>query len=446
MKKFLKWFVGIILLLLLIAFSLVGPIDRSPLEDHRQYQAMMKELDTLTIHHHKAAASLKVGWSEANITPSYPMPMAGYKPRPKFEAVHDSLFTKILAVDNGNVTCFFLSSDLLLFPPSLRDRIEKKWKENNPANSFLYFSATHTHNGVGGWHQSMLGEFALGEFHEEWIEQTATSIIAKMLMADNSKMSSKISYFENDVTEWMENRIAFDSGKVDGKIRGLSIKRADSTKAILFTFGAHATTIRKESLELSGDYPAATIAQLKSKGWDFGMFMSGMVGSHRFKWMPQNDHEAIAKETEILVEKIVNAKSDVALDSLEITTSHLPLQFLPSQLRIDKNWKVRNWVFNALVSPLKGELTYVALGDMIFIGTPCDFSGEIFTEENFSKWEQESGKHLVITSFNGDYVGYITFDHHYEVLKKDEVMTMNWVGPYYGKYFSTVIRKLLEKN
>jgi neutral ceramidase len=446
MKKFLKWLVGIILLLFLIAISLVGPINRTPLEDQRGYQTMMKELDTLTLRHYLPTHGLKIGWSEANITPSYPMPMAGYKPRPKFEAVHDSLFTKILAIDNGSITCYFLSSDLLLFPPSLRDRIEQKWKALNQGNYFLYFSATHTHNGVGGWHESILGKLALGDYHEEWVEQVAQAIVQEMTVANDSKLNAGISYFENDASEWMENRIAFDNGKVDGKVRGFSIERSDGSKGVAFTFGAHATTMRKESLELSGDYPSETIRQLKSKGWNFGMFMSGMVGSHRFKWMPQNDHEAIVKETEILVNKISTARFDAKVDSLEITTRHVPIQFMPSQLRIDKNWKVRDWVFGGLVAPLQGEITYLAIGDFIFMGTPCDFSGEIFVEENFIKWEVESKKHLLITSFNGDYVGYITYDPHYETLSKDEVMTMNWVGPYNGKYFSTIIRKLLEKN
>jgi neutral ceramidase len=446
MKKFLKWLAGIILLLFLIAFSLVGPIDRTPLQDRAEYQSMMRELDTLTLQHHKPKQSLKIGWSEANITPSYSMPMAGYKPRPKFETVHDSLFTKIIAVDNGSMTCYFLSADLLLFPPALRDRIEQKWKATREGNSFLYFSATHTHNGVGGWHESLLGKLALGKYHKDWVEESAQLIVMKMKEANETKLLSKISYFENDITDWMENRIAFDSGKVDGKLRGLAIHREDSSKAMVFTFGAHATTIRKESLEISGDYPAETIRQLKSKGWNFGMFMAGMVGSHRFKWMPLNDHEAIVKETEILIDRIAAAKYERKVDSIEMKTKHVPIRFMPSQLRIDKNWKVRDWVFSAFVSPLKGEFTYVALGNFIFLGAPCDFSGEIFTEENFTKWETDAGKHLMITSFNGDYVGYITYDHHYETLTKDEVMTMNWVGPYYGKYFSTILYKLLAKD
>jgi neutral ceramidase len=446
MKKFLKWFAGIILLLVVIAFSLVGPIDRTPLEEHEEFKVMMTELDTLALQHHPPTKHLKIGWSEANITPTYSMPMAGYKPRPKFEHVRDSLFTRILVVDNGSVACYFISSDLLLFPPSLRDRIEQKWKALNADNYFLYFSATHTHNGVGGWHKSLLGKFALGEYHEEWVEQMAQAIVDKMLAANEGKLNSTITYFENDLSQWTENRIAFDSGKIDGRLRGLSIEREDGTKAFLFTFGAHATTIRKESLELSGDYPSETIRQLKSKGWNFGMFMAGMVGSHRFKGVSENDQEAMVQQTQVLSEGISAAKFEASVDSISINTKHIPIRFMPSQLRIDKNWKVRDWIFSALVSPLKGEITYAALGDFIFLGTPCDFSGEIFTEQNFTKRENELGKHLLITSFNGDYVGYITYDRHYEVLQKDEVTTMNWVGPYYGKYFSTIIDKLLEKN
>ena len=444
MKKFVKWIAGIILVLLLLAVSLVGPIDRTPLKEQPFYQNMMAKLDTLKPSVHPATQALKIGWANANITPSYPMPMAGYTPRPKFESVHDSLYARVLAIDNGSITSYLISTDLMLFPPALRERIEQKLEQAQVKNYFLYLSATHTHNGVGGWNDSILGKLVLGDYHDEWIEQSAQLIVRKIVEANASKQEAKLSYFESDLSEWVDNRIAFDQGKTDGILRGLSIERKDGSKGILLTFSAHATSITKKSLQLSGDYPAEVVKKLKSKGWNFGMFMAGMVGSHRFKWMPEKDFELVTRSADILVTKMDTAVFTPAPDSLTIKTMHVPIEFGPSQLRIEKNWRARDWVFRGLVYPLKGELTFLEIGDIIFIGTPCDFSGEIFTSEQMNKWAP--GKHLIITSFNGDYAGYITYDKHYEVVTKDEVMTMNWVGPYYGTYFTDMVKALVEKR
>jgi len=446
MKKFLKWVGGIILFFLLLAISLVGPIDRSPLEEKSFYKEMMAELDTIMPVSHHATQVLKAGWSRANITPNYSMPMAGYIPRPRFESVHDSLYTRIVAIDNGSITCYFISTDLLLFPPDLRDRINEKIAAKGWKDFFLYLSATHTHNGVGGWHSSVLGKAVLGDYHEEWIEETAQLIVQKMEEAYASRLESKIAYFENDVSESVENRIAFDKGDIDGLVRGFSIERVDSTKGIVFTFSAHATSIGKDNLVLSGDYPAAAIEQLKAKGWDFGMYMAGMVGSHRFRWVPEKDFDAVAVEAKLLTDKIGSASFITLEDSIEIKTVNVPIQFGPSQLRFEKNWKVRDWAFRLFVNPLEGEITYLQLGNLVFMGTPCDFSGELYTREKMGSLVQQLNKKLIITSFNGDYNGYITYDPHYETLAKEEVRAMNWVGPHYGKYFSHIIERLLNKN
>src|SRR6478609_1713223 len=194
MKKFLKWIGGIILFFLLLAISLVGPIDRSPLEEKTFYKKMMAELDTIKPVSHPATQIMKVGWSQANITPHYSMPMAGYIPRPRFESVHDSLYARVVAIDNGSITCYFITADLLLFPPDLRDRINEKIAAKGWKDFFLYLSATHTHNGVGGWHSSLLGKVALGTYHEEWIEETAQLIVAKMEEAYRSRLESQVAY------------------------------------------------------------------------------------------------------------------------------------------------------------------------------------------------------------------------------------------------------------
>lgn len=444
MKKFLKWVGGIVLLLLLLVAALIGPIDRTPLREQSYYQDMMAKLDTLQPSVYAAAAKLKVGWSTANITPSYPMPMGGYTPRPEFKSVHDSLYARIIAIDNGRITSFMVSTDLMLFPPALKERIQEKLDKAGRTKYFLYLSSTHTHNGVGGWNKSLLGRLVLGTYHDEWVEESAEKIVRKMLEAESSKQDARIAYLESEVSEWVENRLALDQGEIDGKLRGISIERKDGSKGIVFTFSAHATSISKKSLQLSGDYPAETVSRLKAEGWSFGMFMAGMVGSHRFKWIPQGDFEAIAKLNDILMEKLAGAAISAPFDSVVIKAAHVPIELGPAQMRIDKDLRVRNWAFSALAGSLQGELTFLQIGDVVFIGTPCDFSGEIYTAQNLAQLAGD--RKLIITSFNGDYIGYITYDKHYEVLTKEEVMTMNWVGPYYGQYFTDMIRALLAKR
>ena len=416
---------------------MVGAIDRTPLHEQDFYNDMMAKLDTTRIDAH-GASQLKTGWAKVSITPSKPMPMAGYIPRDHFDIVHDSLFARIIVIENESFRAAMVNVDLLIFPPLLRDKIREKLNDN----TFLYLSATHTHSGVGGWDPSIGGRLITGKFSEAYVDDVATRIVSAI---KNIKPElSSYQYFEADATDLVENRVNYDSGKVDGIIRGIKLFRSDSANAILFTFSAHATSIKSERLELSADYPGKVI-QLLEKQRTFPMFMSGMVGSHRFRWSPKENYEYINEISPVVTERINHANEDSARLNPLIRSQRFPIEFGPAQARIDKNWKINNWTFRLLFGKLKGELTYLEIGNVVFIGTPCDFSGEIYTIDSLGNYALKHGKHLIITSFNGDYDGYITYDKHYEESSKEEINALNWVGPYYGEYFSDMIKKIVAK-
>lgn len=444
MNRWLKRFLIILAALAVIAFSLIGPIDRTPLPERSFYKEMKEVLDTISIYNYPANGKLKAGWRKIAITPNSPMPMAGYIMRPFFETIHDSLFARVIGINNGSVSCYLISVDLLLFPPIIKKKVQQRISNELSANTFLYFSATHTHNGIGGWNNSLVGNFVLGDYNEGWVNETTTKLVEEIKAINSSMKPATLSYWETNANEYAENRLVA-AAPHDGWLRGLKIVADDSSSMQLVTFSAHATSISKKSLSLSGDYPAALIDQIEEKKKSSGIFMAGMVGSHRLAGIDATEFDLVNKAGVALNEKILTADYDKAFDSIEIRAAHVPIHFGSSQLRITKNWKLRNWIFNSALNPLQGELTYLQLGNIILIGTPSDFSGELLITHKLKELAKSNNQHLIITSFNGDYVGYITEDEHYDQVEKEEVMAMNWVGPYYGNYFSEMISTLINK-
>ena len=448
-RRILKIFAFVIAALGILALAMVGPIDRSPVPDRPFYKEMMSRLDTLNPPSFRYDSALSCGWAKISITPSSPMPMAGYSPRDQFDSVHDSLFARVLLVDNGGISVAFVNVDLLLFPTILKRRINEKF-DSLGTKPFLYLSATHTHNGIGGWESGIAGRLVFGTYHPEWVEKTANGIVSAINSID--LVPSSLSYWETDASNMVQNRIDRENGATDGILRGMVIERSDNSRAVLFTFSAHPTSIDKGSRALSADYPGAVIKALEATDtYDFGMFMAGMVGSHRFAWVPETDFEFIDMITPVLVKKINIKDADTTLFAEgvpvpDIKATHIPIEFGAAQPRISKNWKIRDWVVRALARPLQGEATYVEIGNIVFIGLPCDFSGEIFKRENFADVAKSAGKHVIITSFNGDYNGYITWDPHYETGTAEEVNATNWVGPGYGKYFAEIVRSLIVQD
>ncbi len=440
-KRFLKILSIIVLVIVVLAIALIAPIDRTPLKEQPFYSAMMQSLDTMQFNHYPPKNKLQVGWSVGNIIPPYSMPMAGYAPRDQYESVHDSLFVRTLAISNGSVTTYLLSIDLLLFPPALMSRVNDKLKQANNASSFIYYSATHTHSGLGGWDPSLVGEFSMGDYHEEWIEETSDLIINQFKKATSEMKLASIGYLEEDASASVYNRIDREAN-TDGIIRGLQIIREDSSRAVLVSFSGHPTSLNRKSRIISGDYPAYLIKEIEKQN-DFGMFMAGMMGSHGLNKFDHSNFEAIENSGKQLGEIILESKPTF-VDSIAITTKHIPVYLGPSQLRIAKNFHVRDWIMRAAMRPLQAEITYLEIGDFLLLGTSCDFSGEIYANNNLEKLAHEKGKKLMITSFNGYYTGYITADHHYDSFDKDEVRIMNWVGPYYGEYYTDIIMEILD--
>ena len=435
----------IILVIVGLAFALVAPIDRSPLKEKSFYSAMMKELDTLQLKSHEPNDTLQVGWSRVSLVPDYTMPMAGYTPRDSFKNIHDTLYARILAINNGNRQVFMISLDLLLVPPVIKDNIKAKLLVQHK-DDFIYFGATHTHNGLGGWQNSIGGDFIIGDYNEAWINEVTENILVHIEKARASMVDTKIYYFNADADEYVNNRLAGDEGNKDGKIRGLKFERSDGKKAVLFTYSAHATSISKLSRSLSGDYPAEVDNELSKQGWDFPMYMAGMVGSHSLTNVEGIDFELTKNAGEILAQKIEHSKDTLLNYKLPITTSYINVELGSSQLRILDNWKLRDWVFRALLGKLKAEITYLRMGNILFLGTSCDFSGELAVNSKLDSLASTHNDRAVITSFNGYYTGYITEDRHYDLFrKKEEVRAMNWVGPYYGEYYSSILKKLLDK-
>jgi len=421
---------------------LVGPIDKTPLKEQPFYQTMVSRLDT--IHPNLSRKDkVKVGWAKFNITPSYSLPMAGYTPKDKYESIHDSIYGGVIAMTNGSSVNVFVSLDLMLFPPSIKNRVNEALKRQGK-DYFVYYSATHTHSSLGGWDASLVGRLVLGSYHAEWVDQTANDILDNIDKATTSSISSTIQYWENDASEFVENRLDAANGQVDGKLRGLKFNRADSSKAVIVTYSAHPTNVELLSRVVSGDYPSALTKQLEKRGFDFGLFMAGMVGSHRLKGIEGTDFERIDKAGLLLAEKVVKATNQNLAESISISSAHIPIAFGSSQLRIAKDWKVRDWVFRSLLNPLQGELTYLQVGHVVFIGTPADFSGEIFAQEKLEAIAAAMGKKLILTSFNGNYTGYVTADHHYAKGSEEEVMALNWVGPYFGDYYTQMLKQILN--
>ena len=438
-KKIFWGIASIMFFITLLAFAVLAPIK----ENHEI--SLIEDLNFSNFPDSSKRTGLKVGWCAVNITPTKPINLAGYGPRGPYQTVNDSLFSRVILFDDGQKEAVIISLDLLMFPRYIKERLETELGQLGFDQDAIYLTATHTHHGFGNWEKSLGGQFAFGNFIQKQSEILVQQIVSAVLKARKQKRPSLLGFRKLDANELVSNRLAPVDGKIDPYLRMLQIKNEVGEQALLVTYAGHATNLDADTWLLSGDYPGILVDNLEqSSSVDFAMFCAGMVGSHNIKIDIDKGQERIDKIGRRLASKILDSQNGIDLDSLNALDFYdLHIELPPSQMRISKHFHLRDWIFSTLLGPLKANVKILKIGDVLFVGMPCDYSGELATNNRLDELADEKNMHLIITSFNGNYVGYITEDAHYNTSAHDEVRVMNWVGPHMGKHFTDIIKKII---
>ncbi len=467
-NKILRYiFIGLLTLvtvLLLLVIACFKPLDMAP---YRQTDFYKKELDVInkiqkaqfpkssnsdsapdsyrdSIQH---SASLQVGWSQINLLPPFTTPIAIDAKRggKHFEGVHDSIYVRAFVFKEGDKKIAYVSADLLIIPPAVSDMFDTLMAQQGFDSKNIYFTATHTHTSIGAWHNSYVGEIFAGKYDPRIPAHIAHCIATAILDAEKKCSPAKIGYAEIPTSKLVFNRLVHEQGKVDSLLRIVKIEKESGEKAAIITFAAHCTVFHANMMQITGDWGGMMMRQLDtSDKINFASFSAGSVGSHGPYQASKNQEEEssyMANHVAALV--LANFDSIPVNDVPGINMLHVPLYMRDPEMRVMQHVALRPWLFTKLFGDERVYINTLQIGDIYFTGTPCDFSGEL--DFPLDSLAQKHNLHLLITSFNGGYMGYVTDTKWYD-MNAYETRTMGWFGPYNGDYFSEVIGRLMDKT
>ncbi|RZS95015.1 neutral/alkaline ceramidase-like enzyme [Cecembia calidifontis] len=427
---------GILFFILMVFFT---KVDRRPYQQMDYYHATMSHLDTINWKQGRGN-NWKAGWAKVNITPDSPVNLAGYSPRGKYEFVQDSSFLRTIILNSGDIHVAFVNFELMIVHPYLEKRIREKIREAGLKIDLLYFTTTHTHSGMGGYMPGLVGKFAFGGYNEELVSFLEEKSLEALKIA-HSKLDASIIVFQKSLTkDLVANRLK-ETDPVDPFIRQLTFINSKGQKATLLSYSAHSTILNKKFMGLSGDYPHY-LSQKLEEDYDLAMFAAGTVGSHKPVVNGKQIEDVIQYSEQVFESINKNLLDSDTLDQGPISFATLPLQLRKAHYRTGKNIRIRPWVFKLLVGDSNAHFDMVLLGKTLLVSSSGEISG-VFME----KWEnyaRENGLNLIVSCFNGGYIGYITPDKYYDE-KLYETMEMNWYGPYNGAYFDEIMMKIIEK-
>ncbi|MCX8107890.1 MAG: hypothetical protein N3G20_03710 [Verrucomicrobiae bacterium] len=460
MKRVLSFCAKALLVLavvvLLLGLSCLAPVDTSTWTNSVLGVELESALRAVRAKTNVLTGELRAGFGRARLTPELgaesddpergrfrSLPLAGYGARRGRPAtgVHDELWAKAVALAVNGRTGVVVTADALIIPRDVAERAAAMLADRGIGRDDLYFGATHTHSSIGGWGMGAVAEAFAGKFvpaFPEWFARRLAAA-ARAALDDMAPASAGVTCFQS--SEHVRNRLVGNSGPVDPRFRLIVIVQEDGDRAVIGSYSAHATVLPAETMSFSGDYPGAWAEHLERSSCKLAMFMAGGVGSHAPRpgapaWEGiDRMGRQLAVQTRTAVDNVtVTNKVAFGLVTLKIRLPQL-------QVRLADKVKLRPWLAR-LFLPV-GQYTRVQalrLAEAVWLSTPCDFSGELAMDRVIPPDESDR---TAVTSFNGDYVGYVIPSKYYH-MRGYEPRTMSFYGPQLPDYMSEALRRIAD--
>ncbi len=291
---------------------------------------------------------------KADITPTTPKQLLGYGARLS-TGVHDRIYHRIIALDDGVTQFFLVSSDLCLFSPSEYDHVADLLQKQlgiDPVN--FWWSVTHTHSapevGVAG----LPGTF-LGDRYKHEVDTAYTSFIEQSLINGIIEARQKLAPAKLGVgwgfSQANINRRAIDvdgkaslglnpDGAVDGRIGLIRLEKQDGTPlALISNYPIHGTVLGPANLEISGDVAGTVSEYVEQKTGAPLLFINGAAGNLApiYSVYPTPNAGHLSQFRVLLGDKILEANKRILsiTDSVKLFTGGLTIE---TPRKADLSW------------------------------------------------------------------------------------------------------------
>lgn len=395
-----------------------------------------------------SSGPLTLGVEETDLTDlAQGLPLAGYGHRAfvPHAGVADPVKAKVLVLDNGRERVAVVTADILLFNRALSSAVVTLLQEKDPTwrREQVYFGATHTHSGPGGFAGTAAEQVSLGLFRPDVTEKWAAQIANAVFRAAEQELPSE---FKRTSVEVDEKLVRNRTVPADPANRWLDLLlfRDPSTRepqATIVIHGAHATSRPTSDRRLSGDYPGELARTLERQVGGKVLFLAGAVGS----MAPPDDVWPKETRTEELGKRLAESAAG-AMRGLEryqrivaLGADGRHVQLPAPQVKISRNLRLSPLVASMLLPP-NAWLHAMRIGDTLLLGTPSDYSGVLALQLR----RQIPDCTIIVTSFNGDYVGYLLPDSYYD-LPKYEPRSMCLHGGDLGSSFQEMLARVADR-
>ncbi|WP_339710642.1 neutral/alkaline non-lysosomal ceramidase N-terminal domain-containing protein [uncultured Kriegella sp.] len=266
--------------------------------------------------------------SKVNITPESPQWLLGYGPR-KSSGIHDSIYHRIVAMDDGINKFVLVSSDICVLSPAEYDRIATKIENKygvGPLN--FWWTVTHTHSapevGPPGLPAVFMGDRYQHEANSAYTTQVAEKLLKGISQALENLEPARLGVGWGFSRANINRRAINVDGKaslgmnpdgaVDRRIGLLRLDREDGgTLALISNYAIHGTVLGGENLKISGDAPGIVSEYVEKKIGAPVLFINGAAGNIApiYSTYPTPESGHLKQFRVLLGDKILEANQNI---------------------------------------------------------------------------------------------------------------------------------------
>lgn len=342
--------------------------------------------------------------------------LAGYGKRLHRTAtgVSDPLFVRALAFENGNARLVIVAADVLLITRELVDETMRALaaRGSTIARDEIYFTATHTHSGVGGF-GGKWGEYvSFGRRQDDIVSILGKAVARAVDEASHVLEPAELGAASSRTGDgWYVQNRTVPKGRSNDYLDTLAVRSLKTREllASVIVFSAHATCRSSKDMTVSADYPGVLTRRVEECVGGVSLFLAGAVGSMgpaemgppRSRWSEWLG-KSLGEEAVHQIRDIQNFHRSVSLGMVAADLS------VPEpRIKLSRNWRLSP-ILSGLLWPHEARFQAARLGDWLLLGAPADFSGEIALDLRESNPVQT----VIVTSFSGDYLGYALPPEH----------------------------------
>jgi len=224
-----------------------------------------------------AELPLSAGFAAVEITPDLkgakPVYMAGYGMNRKATGVHDSLFARTVVLQGGEDKLAIVAVDLV----GLQYPEVKAIRARLPQFKYVLVTSTHNHEGP-----DVIGIWGRGPFHrgvnEAYLDFVVERVVTSVKQAAEKLAPVTAAYgTAEDDTLLNDSRLPIVK---DGVLRVIKLSKNGGTEpaGLLVQWNCHPESLGSRNLDLTADFPWATVAALEKQYRCPVVYLSGAVG------------------------------------------------------------------------------------------------------------------------------------------------------------------------